>query len=273
MRKQRSSPILSLAMILAAAVVGVPFYYIVVNTFKTRQETSAAPLAPPTSLYLDNYVRVLEGTPILQSFLNTLYVTAVSIVIMLVIGSMAAYAMLLRQTLLNRVVGVLLVIAFLVPGQATLIPVYRILVGLRLVDSLEGLVFLYAAGSIFCYFLIQGYLRSLPISIFEAARIDGAGPWQIYWRIVLPLIRPILITVGVFQTMWIWNDFITPNVFISSPDKQTLVLQVYKAVGEYSVDWPAFMTLSVIVLIPVVVFFIVMQRHIVNGLLQGSVKG
>ncbi|WP_206061244.1 carbohydrate ABC transporter permease [Nonomuraea basaltis] len=122
-------------------------------------------------------------------------------------------------------------------------------------------------------FLIQGYLRSLPISIFEAARIDGAGPWQIYWRIVLPLIRPILITVGVFQTMWIWNDFITPNVFISSPDKQTLVLQVYKAVGEYRVDWPAFMTLSVIVLIPVVIFFIAMQRHIVDGLLQGSVKG
>jgi raffinose/stachyose/melibiose transport system permease protein len=90
---------------------------------------------------------------------------------------------------------------------------------------------------------------------------------------VLPLIRPILITVGVFQTMWIWNDFITPNVFISSPDKQTLVLQVYKAVGQYSVDWPAFMTLSVIVLIPVVIFFIAMQRHIVDGLLQGSVKG
>jgi raffinose/stachyose/melibiose transport system permease protein len=125
MRKQRSSPLLSLAMILAAAVVGVPFYYIVVNTFKTQQETSAAPLAPPTSLYLDNYTRVFESTPILQSFLNTLYVTAVSIVIMLVIGSMAAYAMLLRKTLLNRVVGVLLVIAFLVPGQATLIPVYR----------------------------------------------------------------------------------------------------------------------------------------------------
>lgn len=273
MRKQHSSPLLSLFMILAAAVVGVPFYYIVVNTFKTQAETSASPLAPPTSLYLDNYVRVFESTPILQAFLNTLYVTVVSIVIMLVIGSMAAYAMLLRTTLVNRVAGALLVTAFLVPGQATLIPVYRILVELRLIDSLEGLVVLYTAGSIFCYFLIQGYLRSLPISIFEAARIDGAGPWQIYWRIVLPLIRPILITVGVFQTMWIWNDFITPNVFISSPDKQTLVLQVYKAVGQYSVDWPAFMTLSVIVLIPVVIFFIVMQRHIVDGLLQGSVKG
>ncbi|HUR08652.1 MAG TPA: carbohydrate ABC transporter permease, partial [Nonomuraea sp.] len=84
MRKQRSSPLLSLAMILAAAVVGVPFYYIVVNTFKTQAETSASPLAPPTSLYLDNYVRVFESTPILQAFLNTLYVTVASIVIMLV---------------------------------------------------------------------------------------------------------------------------------------------------------------------------------------------
>ncbi|MEV0389049.1 carbohydrate ABC transporter permease [Nonomuraea sp. NPDC050643] len=271
--RRRPSVLLSCAMILAAAVVGVPFYYIVVNTFKTQAETAAAPLAPPSALYLDNYARVFDSTPIAQSFLNTLYVTVLSIVIMLVVGSMAAYAMLLRRTLLNRLIGVLLVIAFLVPGQATLIPVYRILVALRLVDSLEGLILLYAAGSIFCYFLIQGYLRSLPISIFEAARIDGAGPWQIYWRIVLPLIRPILITVGVFQTMWIWNDFITPNVFISSPEKQTLVLQVYKAVGQFGVDWPAFLTLSVIVLIPVVVFFVAMQRHIVNGLLQGGVKG
>jgi raffinose/stachyose/melibiose transport system permease protein len=89
---------------------------------------------------------------------------------------------------------------------------------------------------------------------------------------VLPLIRPILVTVGIFQTMGIWNDFITPNVFLSSPEKSTLVLQVYRSVGEFSTDWPAFMTMSVLVLIPMVVFFVLTQRHIVSGLLAGSVK-
>jgi raffinose/stachyose/melibiose transport system permease protein len=132
---------------------------------------------------------------------------------------------------------------------------------------------MYSCGSIFCYFLIVGYMRTLPTELFEAAKIDGAGAFRVYWSVALPLIRPILVTVGVFQTMWVWNDFITPNVFINSPEKQTLVLQVYTAVGQFTTDWPAFMTLSVIVLIPMVIFFIVAQRQIVSGLVSGSVKG
>jgi raffinose/stachyose/melibiose transport system permease protein len=100
-----------------------------------------------------------------------------------------------------------------------------------------------------------------------------ANAFQIFWRIVLPLIRPILVTVGVFQVMWIWNDFITPNVFLTSPEKSTLVLQVYKSVGQFTTDWPAFMTLSVIVLVPMVIFFVLTQRHIISGLLAGSIKG
>ena len=160
-----------------------------------------------------------------------------------------------------------------VPAQSTLIPLYRMLVGVELVDSLNGLVIMYSAGAIFCFFLIQGYMRTLPFEVIEAAMLDGAGVVQIFWRIVLPLIRPILVTVSVFQTMWVWNDFIIPNVFLSSPDKRTIVLQVYTTVGEFRTDWPSFMTLSVIALLPMVAFFVFTQRHIVSGLLAGSVKG
>jgi raffinose/stachyose/melibiose transport system permease protein len=260
----------SLIMIPLACVIGLPFYYVVVNTFKTQAETTMSPLALPTTLNLDNYLRVFSEVPVAQSFLNTVYVTAAAILLMLLIGSMAAFSVIMRA---SRLVTVLLVIAFLVPGQVTLIPLYRMLSQAQLVDTLEGLVLLYSAGSVFCYFLIVGYMRTLPGEVIEAARIDGAGPWQIYWRIALPLIRPILITVGVFQTMWVWNDFLTPVVFISSTEKQTLVLQTYKAVGEFATDWPMFLTLSVIVLIPMVIFFIFMQRYIVRGLVAGSVKG
>lgn len=245
----------------------MPFYYVLVNTFKTQAETTAAPLALPTSLYLDNYATVFADVPVGQALLNTFYVTAASVGLMLIVGSMAAYSVVMRA---SRLVVALLVLAFLVPGQVTLVPLYRLLSDARLVDTLEGLILLYSAGSVFCYFLIVGYLRTVPLEIVEAARIDGAGPWQIYWRIVLPLIKPILITVGVFQTMWVWNDFLTPVVFISTPEKQTLVLQVYKAVGEFSTDWPMFLTLSVLVLAPMVVFFIVMQRWIVSGSSPGA---
>lgn len=271
--KQNRGILLSVTMLPIACVMAVPFYYVLVNTLKTQQETAANPLALPSSLDFSNYVHVLATMPILQSFLNTLYVTVVSIALMLLIGSMAAFGVLIGKGRFATVIGVVLVVAFLVPGQATLIPLYHMLAGVELVDSLNGLIVMYSCGSIFCYFLIIGYMRSLPSELFEAARIDGAGPFRVYWSVALPLIRPILVTVGVFQTMWVWNDFITPNVFINSPDKQTLVLQVYTAVGQFTTDWPAFMTLSVIVLIPMVIFFIFAQRQIVSGLVSGSVKG
>lgn len=271
--KQNRGIILSIVMIPIACVVAVPFYYIIVNTLKTQAQTTARPLALPTAFDFDNYVRVFQTLPIVHAFFNTLYVTVISIVLMLLIGAMAAFGVLIGKARFASVLGIILVIAFVVPGQATLIPLYRMLAGVQLVDSLNGLIVMYAAGSIFCYFLILGYMRTIPADLLEAARIDGAGAFRVFWAVVLPLIRPILVTVGVFQTMWVWNDFITPNVFINSPDKQTLVLQVYTAVGQFTTDWPTFMTLTVIVLIPMIIFFIVAQRQIVAGLMSGSVKG
>lgn len=265
--------LLSIFLIPLACLVAVPFYYILVNTLKSQPETAAQPLALPSSLFLDNYIQVFHDVPVVLSFFNTLYVTVLSIGIMLLVGSMAAFGVLTGRSRLASVIGLILVVAFVVPGQATLVPLYRMLAGVELVDSLNGLVVMYSCGSIFCYFLIIGYMRTLPAELFEAARIDGAGPFRVYWSIALPLIRPILVTVGVFQTMWVWNDFITPNVFINSPEKQTLVLQVYTAVGQFTTDWPVFMTLTVIVLIPMVIFFLLAQRQIVSGLVSGSVKG
>jgi raffinose/stachyose/melibiose transport system permease protein len=271
--KERTSALTAAIMIPVALIVALPLYYIVVNTFKTQAEMSSSPFALPTQLFLGNYAKVFGTVPLVQSFANTLLVTLFSLLLMLAIGSMAAYGMIIGKTRFNRWFGAALILGFIIPSQSTLIPLYRLLVRIGLIDTLTGLVFLYSAGSIFCYFLIQGYMRSVPYELIEAARIDGAGAFAIYWRIVLPLIRPILVTVAVFQTMWIWNDFITPNVFLVSPEKSTLVLQVYKSVGEFTTDWPSFMTLSVLALLPMVVFFVFTQRHIVSGLLAGGVKG
>lgn len=265
--------VLSMVMIAIAVLIGLPLYYIVVNTLKTQDQMVTSPLGLPSQLYLDNYQEVFANVPLARAFLNTLYVTVLGVVFQLGVGAMAAYGMVMRNTRFNRIVGAVLLLSFVVPGQATLVPLYLMLVDANQVDTLTGLVIMYLAGAVFCFFLIQGYMTSMPYEIIEAAKIDGAGVVQIFWRIVLPLIRPILVTVGVFQTMWVWNDFITPNVFISSPEKRTIVLQVYSAVGEFTTDWPAFMTVSVLALIPMVIFFMFTQRHIVSGLLAGGIKG
>lgn len=267
------SVLLSLFMIPASLIVGLPFYYLVVNTFKTQREAAEAPLALPSSLFVGNYKSVLETVPIAQSFGNTIYITVLSVAGMLAVGSLTAYAMVIRQSRWNSVFAFLLLIAFIVPFQTLLIPLYLNMANIGIVDSLNGVVVVYATGSIFCYFLIQGYMRTVPYDIIEAARIDGAGTFAIFWRIMLPLIGPILVTVGVFQTMWVWNDFLIPQVFLSSPSNYTMVLQVYSAVGQFSVNWPMFLTVTAITLAPMVIFFVVMQRHIVSGLVGGAVKG
>lgn len=265
--------LLSTIMIGLACLIAIPLYYIVVNTFKTQGDMVTNPLGIPTSPFFGNYAEVLSDPRMYRSFLNTLYVTVLSVFLQLVVGAMAAFAMVMSTSKLNRVIASVLLIGFIVPGQSTLIPLYRTLVGFNLVDSLNGLIVIYMGGSIFCYFLIHGYMKTLPFEIIEAARIDGAKTGQIFWQIVLPLIKPILVTVGVFQAMWVWNDFLLPTVFISSPDKRTVVLQVYNAVSEFTTNWPMFMTVSVVALIPMIIFFIFGQKHIVNGLMAGSVKG
>ncbi|MGN7950355.1 carbohydrate ABC transporter permease [Microbacterium sp. 22215] len=260
-------------MIAFAGLVAIPFYYVVVSTLKTQNEVATNPFGLPASIYLDNYVEAFTTVPLGQAFLNSTYVTVVSVLIMLLAGSMAAFGSILQNSWFTRIVGVLLIVSFLVPFQSTLIPLYQLFAGFRLIDSLEGLILISSGGAIFSYFLIIGYMRSVPFEIIEAARVDGAGPFRIYWKIVLPLIRPILITVGVIQTMGVWNDFIAPSVFLSSPDKLTIILQVYRSVGQFTTDWPMFMTITVIALIPMMVFFVFLQKYIVSGLAAGSIKG
>ena len=274
MKQSRGGKIaLSIAMLSIACAVALPFYYIIVNTFKTQQQTSESPLGFPSSPTLSNYRQVLDTVPVWHSMWNTLYVTVFSVLLMLLIGTMAAYGVVMRQARSSRRIHLGLLLALAVPFQVILVPLYQFFVSLHLVDSLNGLVILYSTGSIFCYFLIQGYMSTLPMEIIESARIDGAGQLKIFWRVVVPLIRPILVTVGVLQTMWVWNDFLIANTFIVSPTHYTLVMQVYSTVGQFTTNWPDFMTITVLSLIPITIFFIVMQRQIVNGLVAGAVKG
>lgn len=272
-RKRIGSVVLSVAMILIALICAIPLWYIIINTFKTTSDMNTNPLGLPVEWTFQNYIDAFEDVPILRSFWNTLVVTFFGVLFQVLIGALAAYGMILRKSVFTSVVGTVLMVAFVIPAQSTLIPLYRMEAQTGLVNTLTGLIVIYTGGAVFCYFLIVGYMRSLPFELIEAARIDGAGPLRIFWSIVMPLVRPILTTVVVFQTMSTWNDFMNANVYISSSSLRTIVLQVYNAVGQFSTDWPSFMTITVIALIPVFVFFIFCQKWIVSGLVSGAVKG
>lgn len=269
-RKRIGSAVTSVVISLVCAV---PLWYIVINTFKTIADMNVNPLGLPNDWTFDNYINAFKTVPILRSLWNTVIVTFFGVAIQVIVGALAAYGMILRKSRFTSAVGAVLMVAFVVPAQSTLIPLYRMEAGVHLVNTLAGLVLIYLGGAVFCYFLIVGYMRSLPFELIEAARIDGAGPLRIFWNIVMPLIKPILTTVIVFQTMGTWNDFMNANVFISSSELRTIVLQVYNAVGQFSTDWPSFMTITVLALLPVFIFFIFCQKWIVSGLVAGSVKG
>lgn len=272
-RKRIGSAVTSIVMIAISLVCAVPLWYIVINTFKTIADMNVNPLGLPNDWTLDNYINAFKTVPILRSLWNTVIVTFFGVAIQVIVGALAAYGMILRKSRFTSAVGAVLMVAFVVPAQSTLIPLYRMEAGVHLVNTLAGLVLIYLGGAVFCYFLIVGHMRSLPFELIEAARIDGAGPLRIFWNIVMPLIKPILTTVIVFQTMGTWNDFMNANVFISSSELRTIVLQVYNAVGQFSTDWPSFMTITVLALLPVFIFFIFCQKWIVSGLVAGSVKG
>jgi len=272
-RKRIGSLVTSVVMILVALVCAVPLWYIVINTFKTIPDMASNPLGLPKEWTLANYTKAFATVPIVRSLWNTLVVTFFGVVIQVGVGALAAYGMILRKSRFTALVGMILMVAFVVPAQTTLIPLYRMEAQAHLVNTLAGLTIIYLGGAVFCYFLIVGYMKSLPFELIEAARIDGAGPLRIFWSIVMPLIRPILTTVVVFQTMGTWNDFMTPNVFISSAELKTVILQVYNAVGQFTTDWPSFMATTVIALVPIFIFFVLCQKWIVSGLVAGSVKG
>lgn len=256
-----------------ALICAVPLYYVVISSFKTPIDMIKHPLQLPTKWLWNNYIDAFADGTIIQAFINTIIVTAVAVILQVLIGSLAAYGVVQKKSLFTMIIGSILMITFAIPVQATLLPLYRMESSIGLTDTLTGLVALYMGSCVFCYFLIVGYMKALPQELFEAAKIDGAGPFRIYWTIVLPLIRPIIVAVVVFQTMGTWNDFLLPSVFLSSTDKQTVVLQVYNAVQQFTTNWPLFMATTVLALIPVFIFFCFCQKWIVSGLLAGSVKG
>ncbi|MGO4349462.1 carbohydrate ABC transporter permease [Paenibacillus sp. MCAF9] len=265
--------ILDIIMLPAGLIAFFPFYLIIVNTFKTMQDAARSPMALPSKWIFKNYVQVFEETSILQSFWNSFIITVCSVVLIVLIGAMAAYPVVFNANRLTRFAMLYLLAGFMIPFQATLIPLFQLMSDLHLIDKISGLIILYTSGSVFVFFLMTGYMKSIPKELPEAAVIDGCSVWGIFWRIIFPLLKPITITSIIFQTMWIWNDFLAPMLFLNSSSKSTLVLQIYKAKGEFTVDWPMFMTLTVITLVPIFIFFIIMQKHIVKGIAAGAVKG
>lgn len=223
---------------------------------------------------LQNFIDVISEPLFTTQLFNSIWVAALTTFVGVFFSCTAAYA-LSRYRFPGRRAGLN---AFLVtqmfPGTLMMIPLYQVIDSLGLLDRVAGLVLVYSATAVpFCVWNLKGYFDTIPREIEESALVDGAGPFVLFWRVILPLSRPALAVTALFSFMTAWNEYILAATFMSDERAYTYPVRLQQYVGEYSTDWGYFAAGSVIVSVPVMLLFFTLQRHLVGGLTSGGVKG
>ncbi|MEC0228641.1 MULTISPECIES: carbohydrate ABC transporter permease [Paenibacillus] len=260
--------------IIIALLFLVPFYFVIVNSLKTFPELAANTAKLPKSLYLDNYTKVWTIMKFPTAFLNSLIITVLSNVGLVIISSMAAYRMVRKASKFNNLVFLAFVAAMVIPFQSIMIPLVRVASQVGLMDSKLGLVVCYFGfGVSLNVFLYHGFIKSIPLEIEESATVDGCSPYGVFWRIVFPLLKPMSTTIIILNSLWIWNDYLLPSLVLNNPDLRTIPLATFSFFGQYTKQWDLALAGLTLGVLPIVLFFLAMQKHIVEGITAGSVKG
>lgn len=256
---------------LALAVL-YPLIWMFVSGFKTNFEIFADPWGLPSGWHAENYAAAAEKG-VTVYFVNSVIVTAGSIVTTTLVSAWAAYGLTRTRAPLVKFGGWFILGGLMVSPTVALVPLFTLLQQLRLFDSLVGLVVLYTAYRIpFTTFLIRAYMVDLPLSLDEAAMIDGAGRFQIFWRVVMPLCRPILVSAALLQALFSWNEFAFALVFLSRRELKTLPVGLMDMQSRLLTDWPVQFASLALAALPMIVLFILGQRAFLRGLTDGMSK-
>jgi multiple sugar transport system permease protein len=262
-----------LILILGAVVFVIPFLWMVLTSLKTLGEsTQVPPVIFPAVLQWSNYSEVLATLPFLQFYANTLLMTAGRTVGQLLFCSLAAYAFARIEFPGRNTLFVLALSALMIPTYLLLLPQYLIMKDLGWLNSLQALI-VPGLFSAFGTFLLRQFFMTIPKELDEAARIDGANHFQIYWQLILPLARPALIALSIFVILWSWNDLMWPLVVNDSLEKLTLSVGLASLQGEHSTNFPVLMAGAVLAVWPMLVIFICLQRYFVEGIAITGLKG
>lgn len=277
-RKHKKHIIKTWILSIAALAVGIvfvsPLYLVFVNSVKTVREIYLSPLGLPVEISWNNFGHVMEKINFGQALKNSLLFVVFGVAGLLVICSMAAYRLARHRTRVNKFVYLLLVSSILVPFQTVMIPLIKIIASIGLYNTRIGvLLAYYGYGIPFAVFLFYGFLSSIPREIEEAALIDGGSLFQVYRCIILPLLKPICVTVAVLDVLWIYNDFLLPFVLISDNELRTLPLVMYTFFTAYERPWDLAMASLTMVLTPAIIMFVILQKQITGGIVSGAVKG
>lgn len=262
--------------ILTVLIFLSPFYIAIVNSLKTQLETAENVLALPKIFSLDNYKEAMQKISFGKSLVNTLIVTVTADVLIVLCTSMSGHAI-ARNSGKSRYFKILdrvFLSSIMIPFQVIMIPVYKIFKSMGLINHLLGMIIMLTGISVaYATFLYVGFIKSIPMELEEAARIDGCNQLQAFWRIVFPLLKPITATVAALHAMWLWNDFNISLILLQKDAVRTLTIKQFYFFSEYSSDYNMAFAAAIMGMIPVLIFFLMMQKYLVGGITAGAVKG
>jgi raffinose/stachyose/melibiose transport system permease protein len=254
-------------------VVATPFGVLFLNSFKSMREIYLKPFAITESFSLDNYKQAWEKAELGSAYINSLIVSITSIGGVLLFSSMLAFMISRYRFKFRRLIYVYIITGLALPARLAVIPIYVTLNQLNLIDTRIGLIMVYiATGTAFATFIIKGFMDSIPIEIEESARMDGASPWIIYWKIALPLTKPALVVVGLVNFVNVWNDFFFPLIILSSSSKETVPLAISVFFGEFSNQWHLIAAALSMSIIPIMLIFFIFSKNFISGITQGAIK-
>ena len=260
-----------------AALTLVPLFLVVQNSFKSRFYISGDPFALPnkeTFVALENYISGLSAGGFFAAFGRSLLITVVSVGLIVLCTSMAAWYLMRVRTALTKGMYYLFVFSMIVPFQMVMYTM-TYLVGRAKLNTVLGMPFIYLGfGAGLSVFMLCGFIRGIPRELEEAATMDGCNPVQTFFLVVLPLLKPTAVTVAILNTMWIWNDYLLPYLVLGT-EKKTVPVAIQIAMqGAYgSTDYGGLMAMLVLAMIPIVVFYLFCQKYIIKGVVAGAVKG
>lgn len=268
---------LTIFLALLSVAYVYPIILVIINSFKKKVYISKSPFMIPTGKMfagVENYLRGIGKTDFIKSFGWTLFITAGSVFVIILCTSMCAWYMNRVHNMITRGFYILCLFSMIVPFQMVMFTLSKIANTMRL-NNPWGLIVIYLGfGAGLAVFMFVGFVKSIPIEIEEAAMIDGCNPLQTFFQVVLPIMKPTCVTVAILQTMWIWNDYLLPYLVLDLKKYKTVSIAVQYLKGGYgSIDMGAMMGCLVLAIIPIVLFYLLCQRYIIEGVVAGAVKG
>lgn len=250
-----------------------PFYLVLLTSLKSNKEIITNSLALPIKISFEAYKKAFEKMNYLKSFGNSIYITTLSVTLILLFSSMCAYIFARKHWKINNIIFMIMVASMIIPFQAIMIPLVRNFAALNIMNNLNTIILFYCGASTpMAVFMFHGFIKNIPLELEEAASIDGCTQYGVFFKIVVPLLKPIGSTILILNALGLWNDFLFPFIVIKSKNLRTLPLTTYIFAGQYATDYALTTAGLVLTIVPIIILYLFMQKHIIEGVSQGAIK-